>query len=1060
MIRLFIENREIELDASVQFALTRQFENLSNPTSIINAWSKTVSIPFTAKNHETFGSIYRIDREIIAGGSIGVYFDPYKKLDFRLEWDNSILMSGYAKMNEIKKTGGTGTYEITLFGQLGKVFQEMQKITFDTTTSDTSYLINGELYIDDYIDYNLVFNNWNYGNQRQSKPIKKGQPDYSPHDIMGFAPNNSINEGFDYKTFQVNDNTSALFTDVLGDSFTEATGIEPNSVIPNGLMPREIGEYRSYLQLPYIYFNKLFQIFEEKAEAVTGYTFDLDPEWFNVNNPYWYKLVFMLKGFDTKKGETKKNQYAVWPYSTAGWQKSSSINTLTTHRTTNLVYGETYSEMLPMVDGSVTFNDGKWNIPANTTVSFKIDLNTQIYDMQGTNNPVFNANNAIFVRLKAEDMNGNSLGYETVVIKHPNCTLAQGYTAVEFSGSTKSGSTDKFVIPFYLNVQNRNNSVTPVRFRVESWCENGTYWPTTSNGSSGSYILTLDMHASNGIMTTIVNQGSFHSGSHFILNDLWNNEKNVFNEIINYCKMFRIAIYIDESRKKIIFRRYPAFFNQNTSIANWTDKVDKSKDFTIKPVSFEDKYILFNYEDNKTKLGEEYKAKYGVNYGDYRLKTEYNFNESTNQLFKGIQASICNTDNVLSWTNLYDNKQIMYSFPNEIHVYNKDKDNKYVDCFGRYYFYRGMRSFDTTPVLNLRTVHISDDTAFQQYNNNYFYTQSSGTSIQQYAYPWLDVVYEDEMCLFNIPSANYTASQNYANKNTIFSNFWSDYINERYNVQNKLITCYLRLDPQDYAMFEFNKFVLIGNQLCMVNKIYDFDVTSSEPTKVDLLTIQDVSGYRTDTYLNRADVFSLTGHGTFYFNGSEQYTPSTLTNFKSMSDVTFSDGSKTYTVNGVRFTISDDKVLAQNVSDYVDKADIDFSVTLKNKHNSDTFIAQRYSIYPYPWIILEDGEGNEVSTVSPGSRVYKLKWHGTPTETLANKPTITIDTLHASGSATIGNDWVENWIMVPGEGGDEYFRNEYEVSLNTNLTNVSNTYITITVTDKEGWHETRSYRVS
>ena len=62
MTRLFIENREIELTDDVQFAITKQFEDLSKPTLIKNDWSKTVSIPFTSKNHATFGYIYNPDK--------------------------------------------------------------------------------------------------------------------------------------------------------------------------------------------------------------------------------------------------------------------------------------------------------------------------------------------------------------------------------------------------------------------------------------------------------------------------------------------------------------------------------------------------------------------------------------------------------------------------------------------------------------------------------------------------------------------------------------------------------------------------------------------------------------------------------------------------------------------------------------------------------------------------------------------------------------------------------------------------------------------------------------
>ena len=299
--RLFIENREIELDETVQFAITKQFEDLSNPTIIINDWSKTVSIPFTARNNAIFGHIYNPDKLTVEGGSnqalTGIYFDPYKKLDMRLQWGDDVLMVGYAKMNEVKQSNGKGTYEITLFGELGKVFQEMQKITFDTTTDDTDYLIHGEDFVEEYINKELVVASWNSEGQTNVDLKKKTDSNYSVTDIIGFAPNNSFSEGFDYKTFQDTTNTSKQFSDVLGDSFTKATGIEPDTVIPNGMLPREIGEYRSYLQLPYIYWNKLFQLFQSKAEEVTGYKFQLDDIWFTTSNPYWYDMVYMLYGF-------------------------------------------------------------------------------------------------------------------------------------------------------------------------------------------------------------------------------------------------------------------------------------------------------------------------------------------------------------------------------------------------------------------------------------------------------------------------------------------------------------------------------------------------------------------------------------------------------------------------------------------------------------------------------------------------------------------------------------------------------------------------------------------
>jgi len=105
-----------------------------------------------------FGYIYRPDKAIIIDGRpeaykyMYVYFDPTKKLDFKLVYNSMVIMTGYAKMNEIKRSDVNGTYEVTLFGQLGRIFQEMKKITFDTATEDTNYLINGGQYVNEYIN--------------------------------------------------------------------------------------------------------------------------------------------------------------------------------------------------------------------------------------------------------------------------------------------------------------------------------------------------------------------------------------------------------------------------------------------------------------------------------------------------------------------------------------------------------------------------------------------------------------------------------------------------------------------------------------------------------------------------------------------------------------------------------------------------------------------------------------------------------------------------------------------------------------------------------------------
>lgn len=859
-VRLFIENREVELDESVQFAITKEFEELSNPTIIINDWSKTVSIPFTQNNNNLFGHLYSIDRVILcvdtSTHTTGIYFNPLKKLDFRLEWNNAVVMTGYAKLQQIKQVAGKGTYEFTLFGQLGKLFQIMQKITFDTTYEDRDYIIDGSNYVDAYIGKELVSESWNSYGQSTSFLKKKDENGYHITDIIGFAPNNSFNEGFDYKTFQVNQGSSTTFQKLLesGD-FQTKSGVAPETAIPNGLLPREIGEYRSYLQLPYVYWNKLFKMFQEKAESLTGYTFDLDKDWFNTSNPYWYKLVYMLKDFfsDGVSDDNNFTNIYNWWIPSSGyiyWGSAAYNQTKSTNLGATIV-----SEDLPILETNALSPTTGYNYNANdysgrvqSTLPFSLRFLTyQEYYM----NVQLNPENGFVFTVRIYDVDTETvLSEATYLICRSNTTIDKSayQNVIEYDGNSlgydASTLTDRFdfAVPLNMFIPRGHR----VHFNIRGVFVNSNM-PFTRPDSQ-MWLPRVELYLRTNANTINLTK-EVRSNSHFIFNDLWNNDYNVFDEILKYCKTYRIIIYADDVNKKVVFTPLYKYF-KNITVSDWTDKIDKSKDFNfnIAPITFGKKYVLFNYNDSSTKLGKQYKEKYGYNYGEYRLTTDYNFDEDVDKLFKDVNGGIVTTDNVISWENLYTYKKVVFSFPSEIYVYCKDKDNKFVDVFGQFYFHNGLREFSTEEALHMRNVYISDDSDFMNGNNLYFYYQNSSASSRALTYPALDVLCGDNMCLFNVPKENYTYLKNYSGKKSIYTNFWKKYIDERYNIQNKVINCYLELKPIDFINFKFNNLVKYGNQLCIVNKIYDYNITSDKTTKVDLITIQDIGGYNNSAY--------------------------------------------------------------------------------------------------------------------------------------------------------------------------------------------------------------------
>lgn len=867
--RLFIEGEELVLNEDVQVAITKQFEDVTNPTTVINDWSKTVNIPMCDTNNKIFGHIYDPKKVIVSSSSnqrlTGIYFDPTKKLEFRLEYGSSVVMTGYAKMNSVTKSKGKGTYNITLNGELGKIFQELQKITFNTNDENSDYIINGQQYVDETINKSLVASSWNSNGQTHT-----GLDGATFTDIIGFAPNNSYYEEFDPKSYQPNANEGKTFVATLETKWDNGsggwvTGIEPSSVIPDGMLPRDIGEFRSYYQNPYIYWNKLWQIFQKKAEDVTGYRWNLDSSWFNTSNPYWYNLVYMLKPFNVKDGTNLENTYSRWSTwnngATGSIGKSNSSSSPAVSKICFPYNPESYiSEQYPLRYTDYPSSQAVFKVPSDfTSMTYKWTVPLKI--STGSQSHISD-NNGLVVSIKMyscdiddtqpipyrKPINPRLIQTNSVLIVHEGSSFTYNNLPRYETGTSSSSGSDRYMLTTTYNTSFYASAAkcgAPyLYFNIECFWVNGN-----SGGLGNEGYLYWGNSSSNGNLKVNLSSGAFRTNAAFTLNDLWNNDYNLFDQILNYCKMYRILVIADHVNKSLKFITSANYF-KNYTVSDWTDKVDTSKEFTITPLTFDNKYVIFNYKDNDSKLGEKYSEAWGVNYGEKKIITNYNFNQEEKDLFeKDITSSITSTDFSLSWSNIYDRNTIAYSLPAELFPYAKDDDNKRTDMFGAFFFHNGKRAFDTTTNLHMRSVSLSDDTVFQQSNSTFFYSQGQD-QLSVTTYPLLDIISSDgeKLCIFNTPNENYTYAKNYSGTKGIYDMFWKRYLEERYNIQNKLVTCYLLLKPTDFMNFDYNKFITIDGALYMINKIYDYNIASNSSTKVDLITIQDPTAYFVDYY--------------------------------------------------------------------------------------------------------------------------------------------------------------------------------------------------------------------
>ena len=853
-IRLFLENQEIELSEQSIIAITRQFEEITNPTIICNDWSKTIQIPFTTKNNRIFGLLYNPDRLTQENdlSQIGMYFDPYRKIEFRLEYQDSVIMTGYAKNIYSTQTNGVGYYSITLNGELGKVFQEMKRITFEPAEEETKYLLDSSPYYCEQIDASLIYDCWQNTANNSTLLKKKTDTDYSRNSIIGFTPNLAYNDDFDYNTYQLTEYKSETLTDVLASiKFADKTGIEPDTATGGKISPRGMGEFRSYLQTPYIYFNQFFQLFLKKTKELTGYQFNLSEDWFNYTNPYWSKLVMGMKPFDVNKVEKDIKHITVLDAS------SDSLYTVTRQ-------GESDYYYTPRMDTKqsvyLNFSDSDYSkgmfihqkafqtIYMDVPVSYKIYRTGEditILDLWASREFYFGVD--VREKGKSDVISSDRL----IVFSTQSTTHSEDdYNNVKWQteGKYVSGKGIENTYTFTAHIQvppvdyDRDINLSVFMQASASGAEQYGYMFVKPNGNlrypfdiKGSFTITepIQLWASDVI----------RSNSYFTINDLWDNNYNPFDIFLNYCKLYRLVFDIDYINKSISIEPATSYFS-NYTIKDWTNKLDMTNTFELKPISFENKYVMFNYSDNDVQLGKDYKEYFGVNYGDIKLITDYNFNTNTQTLMEGLQPTIVYTPNILSWTTLYDKTKIAYTFGKEIFLNNLDKDEKVVNTFGQFFFVKNA-TWDKSG--DLRNVKITDDTHLQVVTQTFFYSQNAGISLSPTQYKQPSLFYDDKCCLVNIPSKNYTYDKSYmTGKKSIYDLIWLNYIKERYDKNNKIITCYLKLSQYDFANFKFSDFIKINNQIYIINKIYDYNPATTYTTKVELITIQDLKGYTTN----------------------------------------------------------------------------------------------------------------------------------------------------------------------------------------------------------------------
>lgn len=847
-LQIFLEDYELELDDSVQLNISYRYSNLVNPEDITGDYTKTITIKGTERNNRIFGLIYRFDRKILFDNSTNtrVAFNASKRTSAKIFINNALFKSGYIKLNNINLKDNLISYEITFYSALCGVLNTMleRKLVDLPFKNDLSHAIN-----------RTVINTfWNNTNVLSSD--------------MTYVMTNS-----------------GMYDDFSSDKWVKDGEIVP--IIADGLNFDETmkGEYRSQYQRPALKVSNIIN----KIASSSNIT--LDNSFFNVNNPYYNKTYVVLPRIDL----VKQDLFSVSSFNTTEW-KTATPNGNNVLVNWDLELNDTVNELISGNEINWDVDDVKIKeltleaeielkcilegeytttlLPLSTTkASEDIKMNAVLL---GVNNKQLTPYSEFDSIISPDDWTGGELSLKptltTSTTTHMDCVFFNkaGYLTVFKNYKPDEDYLSSLPIHYHADVSELTGQ-DGIHFSVllpptMTFLIRGGYETVTANvlewqvrikpitqlplGRTDAY----NYYPSEGIYNDkfpysgnpIKLTYDYEDNSYLVdKTKIINNELTQGEFMISLSKLFG-WIWDSDTNGNITIKSRNQYFNEESEILDWSNKIDRGQDINITPITFSNRYLSMKYQDGETYYENYYKNRHGVEYGIKKINTGFEFNDN---------EVIINEDNIFTNT-ICSNETTIINLDGTTTSFTDEKTLPALfdkgDDYARNYNSNDSLNlvFDLGVVTLTKPIYITDNTPLMITNDEYCWLSvddaaNNNYKLTRYSYRkfgTFDAATQSSLDI-GYPLENYEklSANTYQENATIYNSFWNNYINEIYNVNNRKMVAYFNLDNSDISSFKFNKLISIDGTLWRVNEIFDYNPINYQPTKVELIQVSSTA---------------------------------------------------------------------------------------------------------------------------------------------------------------------------------------------------------------------------
>lgn len=681
--RLYIGSYKVELDTEPSILYNYAVTDYSNPTAVRNGFSKTVTIKGSPNNNKIFGMYWNVERRVGSGGQNGgVDYNASKKAPFKLFVGAELYEEGYVRLDKINRINNEITYDCTLFSGLGDYFYNLAYNPNNgekRKLSDFNYWSGGTDEFDFTETATTINEAW--------EALANGTEGKWQH--INFMPAyNGIPQDFNADKVIINlDGTSLPQSDETG-LFRPKAGTCVIADLPEEMTEWEMRDLRSYLQRPCIRMKSIIDACCDPDQN-GGYTVDLDPDFFNNDNPYysktWLSLPLpqnleyaseeqVLDGVRlvglTTTGDSKSYMYQDLRFEVGefGSATPSSINIdakiYCNNIFNNLIPGQTESPfdiMEGLMDITTPYTSYMWFWRNNgdsyhTNWACLGSLFCQVIALNGeavvAASEVYNLTSPI--RHNGKLYYGHNGRYPAANQYKPymDKNIYDVFGGFYTDGWHKEGSSSPATLTFHIN--GINSPVSALKM-VYFWgasedkekhgykkCtlfayEQQSVWidfdPDPSATMTPDDPTLYSIRTATTDFKAVLGESLGRSGTKITKSLLLNTKDSPMDYLLSYGKTFGLYFtkVLGENRIKIETRK--TFYHRD-EVVNLNDYIDRSKDIKINPIAFNTKWYELSHEMDESDYSKKYESARGVQYGCKILNTGYEFDVKKEKLLE------------------------------------------------------------------------------------------------------------------------------------------------------------------------------------------------------------------------------------------------------------------------------------------------------------------------------------------------------------------------------------------------------------------------------------------